>query len=130
MMRWLLLSVLTGVTAVGLITALAAPASTDAMRLVGTTGPGRTITLTRAGKTFDYLKRGRYAITIRDRSAKHGFWYSMHLDTGVHTPTKTITTARFVGSRTVTVTLQPGLFYYSCPVHWRVGMHGRQFRVE
>jgi len=131
-MRWLLLTVLTGVASVALAIALAASASTHATRLTGTTGPGQKITLTKGGKAFDYLKPGTYAITVRDRSSRHGFTLSGRTDTGRIVRSITISAVRFIGTRTVTVTLQPGVYNYYCPAHakpWLGGMGG-SFRVD
>jgi hypothetical protein len=127
----------TGAAGIALVSAMAAPASSDATRLVGTTGPGFTITLKKGGKDVDYLKRGRYAITVRDRSSKHGFrltsrrqvpgGWTVGLDIR-------ITSLRFVGRKTVTVALKPGLHDYSCPAHayGYVSLSGmsHSFRVE
>jgi hypothetical protein len=119
--------VIAGAVAIALVFTLAAPASSKAMRLVGTTGPGRTITLKKDGKELLYLKQGRYTITVRDRSSKHGFRISSHWQVGVNLR---ITTVRFVGTKTVTATLKPGIYYYWCPAHLSHGMRGPAFRVE
>ena len=37
-------------------------------KLVGTSGPGFTINLTKSGKTVKTLKAGTYKITVRDKS--------------------------------------------------------------
>jgi hypothetical protein len=120
----LLLIVAAGPAAVALVSSLPAPASTNVTRLVGTTGPGFMITLKKGGKDVDYLRRGRYTITVRDRSSKHGFrltsrrqvpgGWTVGLDVR-------ITSVRFVGRKTVTVTLKPGVHDYTCPAHGKPG---------
>jgi hypothetical protein len=119
------LIVIAGTAAIALVSAMAAPASSDAMRLLGTTGPGRTITLKKDGKELLYLKQGRYAITVRDRSPKHGFRLTSNFGLNIR-----VTSVRFVGRKTVTVTLKPSVYYYWCPAHGYHGMRGPPFRVE
>jgi hypothetical protein len=121
------LIVVAGMAAIALVSAMAAPASTDATRLIGTTGPGRTITLKKDGKELLYLKQGRYTITVRDRSSKHGFRLNSNWQVGVNLR---ITSVRFVGTKTVTATLKPSVYYYWCPAHGSHGMRGPPFRVE
>jgi hypothetical protein len=78
--------------------------------LVGTDGPGFTITLTKAGKKVRTLKPGRYAIAIRDKSNIHNF----HLTgPGLN---KT-TSVGYVGTKTWTVTLKKGTYKYVCDPH-------------
>jgi plastocyanin len=90
-------------------------------RLTATVGPGATISLrTAAGRRVTRLRRGRYRITVRDRSASHNF----HLrGPGVNKRT----TVRFRGTRTWTVTLRRGLYRFVCDPHAR-RMRG-SFRV-
>jgi plastocyanin len=123
--RPLALIVLTGAAAVGLVAALAAPASPTASVpiLVGTTGPDPVITLKRAGKRVTRLKPGKYRITVYDRETVHDF----HLR-GPRME-KTITTLFFTGRKTVTVTLRKGRYTYYCDPHEFGGMQG-SFRVR
>ena len=84
----------------------AAPAQAAPTKLVGTVGPGFTITLTKAGKKVKTLKPGKYAITIKDKSAAHNFHLrgpGMNKMTGVGA----------VATRTWTVTLKKGTYRYS-----------------
>ena len=80
-------------------------------RLVGTVGPGRTITLKKGGVKVRTLRRGVYSITVRDRSKFHNF----HLKgLGVNKATG----VPFVGTRTWRVLLRPGRVYrYFCDPH-------------
>ncbi len=102
---------------------LAAPASTTATKLTGTTGPGLTITLKKAGKKVTTLKRGSYSITVSDRSSSHDFVLS-----GPGIKNKMITGLSFKGTKTVTVTLKKGTYTYFCTPHRKAGMKG-SFRV-
>ncbi len=52
------------------------PAKASATTLVGTVGPGFTISLTKSGKAVKTLKAGTYTITVRDRSPIHDFHLS------------------------------------------------------
>ena len=49
--------------------ATASPTATP--KLTGTVGPGFTISLKKAGKTFKLLKAGKYKITVADKSNIH-----------------------------------------------------------
>jgi plastocyanin len=93
--------------------ALAAPtfAATKANTLVGTDGPGFTITMNK--KT---VKAGTYVITIRDRSAIHNF----HL-TGPGLNKKTSVPAE--GTTKWKVKLKKGTYHFVCDPH-RAIMHG------
>jgi hypothetical protein len=89
--------------------------------LSGTTGPGFTITVKRAGTPVRMLKAGTYRIVVADRSSMHNF----HLfGPGVNKKT----TVPFTGTRAWTVTLKPGRYTYQCDIHAAIGMRG-SFRV-
>jgi plastocyanin len=95
------------------ILALAAPtfAATDTNTLIGTDGPGFTITMNK--KT---VKAGTYVITIRDRSSIHDF----HLTgPGVNK----VTSVPKVGTTKWTVKLKKGTYRFVCDPH-RAIMHG------
>ena len=89
-----------------------------ATKLAGTTGPGFTITLKKAGRKVTTLTAGRYTITVSDKSKSHDFVLT---GPGVN---KKITTLAFVGSKTVTVTLKKGRYTYFCTPHRSLGMKG------
>jgi hypothetical protein len=60
-----------------IFSALPVSAHAATPKLVGTVGPGYTITLrTAAGATARSVKAGVYAITVRDRSEEHNFHLS------------------------------------------------------
>jgi plastocyanin len=90
-------------------------------RLTATVGPSATISLrTATGRRVTRLRRGRYRITVRDRSASHNF----HLrGPGVNKRT----TVGFRGTRTWTVTLRRGLYRFVCDPH--AGRMRGSFRV-
>ena len=99
----------------GPATALARQSATPT--LVGTVGPGFTITLTQNGKAVKTLKSGTYSIAVSDKSSIHNF----HLiGPGVN---KT-TTVPFTGTQTWTVKLKPGSYTYQCDIHAATGMKG------
>jgi non-ribosomal peptide synthetase component E (peptide arylation enzyme) len=86
-------------------------------KLVGTSGPGYSIRVTKGGKLVKTLKHGTYKIVVRDKSSAHNF----HLfGPGVN---KT-TSVPFTGTKTWTVKLKKGKYTYQCDVHASVGMKG------
>lgn len=89
-------------------TALALASGT---RLAGTTGPGTTITLKKAGRTVKTLVPGKYTITVSDKSTMHDFRLT---GPGMN---KLITGVAFTGTKTVTVTLKRGRYTYVCTPH-------------
>jgi plastocyanin len=95
----------------------ATPAAT-ATKLTGTTGPGFTITLKKAGKKVTKLAAGKYTISVSDKSPEHDFWLT---GPGIK---KQITGLGFRGTKTVTVTLKKGRYEYYCKPHRSVGMRG------
>ena len=132
------LSVIAGVAAVALTSALAAPAASDASRLSVRTGPDLKIKLTRSGREVDYLRRGRHTITIRDTSRSHNVALTSWDRYVRRGPRKVLTSPAFVGTKTVTVTLTPGLWTVSCLRHSSPSPYGSTvdegmvdpFRVE
>ena len=91
-------------------------------KLVGTTGPGFTITLTKGGQAVKTLKAGKYKITVNDKSSSHNF----HLiGPGVNKTTG----VPFTGTKTWTVTLKKGSYTYRCDIHFASGMQG-SFKVK
>jgi plastocyanin len=95
---------------------VAAPASQAATILVGTDGPGFTITLKSAGKIVKKLKAGTYVIRVSDKSNIHNF----HLKgPGVNK----LTSIAGIGTKSWTVKLKPGKYTYVCDPH-TASMHG------
>lgn len=95
----------------------------SATRLSGTTGPGLTITLKKAGKKVTSLRAGQYTITVSDRSSNHNF-----VLTGPGVRNRVITGLAFSGTKTVTLRLRRGTYTYYCTPHRAIGMKGT-FRV-
>lgn len=91
-------------------TALAARTSTT--KLVGTVGPGFSISLTVGGKKVVRLKAGSYSFVLHDKSSIHAW----SLD-GPHGFAKDLTQVPFVGTKTVTLTLKAGKYKFYCPPH-------------
>jgi plastocyanin len=104
---------LISVTVLAVAAALVVGASAQAQtkRLVGTVGPGFTITLkTTAGKKVTTLKPGTYSIAVTDNSNIHNF----HLrGPGVNKMTSVGST----GKTTLRVTLKRGTYRYNCDPH-------------
>jgi plastocyanin len=95
----------------------ASPQKAAVGKLVGTVGPGFTITLTQNGKKVTTLKAGKYQITVHDKGTIHNF----HLfGPGVNKKTSVPGT----GTTVWTVTLKKGKYTYRCDVHYLSGMIG------
>jgi plastocyanin len=98
------------VAAVAIAALLVAQAQAAAPKLVGTVGPGFTITLTKGGKKVTKLMHGSYVVVINDKSPIHNF----HLTgPGVN---KTTSVAKS-GVTTWKVTLKKGAYKYVCDPH-------------
>jgi plastocyanin len=98
-------------TALAAAALVAVPAGQSAATiLVGTDGPGFTITLTKAGKKVTTLKAGTYVIKVSDKSNIHNF----HLKGPGLNKTTSVTGT---GTATWTVKLKPGTWTYVCDPH-------------
>jgi plastocyanin len=98
------------VAAVAIAALLVAQAQAAAPKLVGTVGPGFTITLTKGGKKVTKLMHGSYVVVINDKSPIHNF----HLTgPGVN---KTTSVAKS-GVTTWKITLKKGVYKYVCDPH-------------
>jgi plastocyanin len=98
-----------------------APASAALPKLVGTDGPGFTITLKKGGVKVKTLKAGKYTLVVRDKSNIHNF----HIKgPGLN---KVVTSVSFVGTKTITIKLKAGKYSYVCDPHVP-SMHG-SFKV-
>jgi len=85
--------------------------SAAAPKLVGTVGPGFTITLKQGGAKVRTLKAGKYTISVSDKSSSHDFHLS---GPGVNKATSIGGT----GKATWTVKFQKGKTYrYVCDAH-------------
>jgi plastocyanin len=87
-----------------------AGAKTTAGKLVGTVGPGYTITLTQGGKKVSKLKAGAYVITIADKAGNHNFRLK---GPGLNKATS----VGAKGTFTWKVTLKKGKYTYVCDPH-------------
>jgi hypothetical protein len=99
--------------AVGVVALVAAAAATPMAtpKLIGTVGPGFTISLKKSGRLVKTLPAGKYTIVVTDKASIHSF----HLKgPGL---TKVITGVGFTGTKTVTVLLKKGTYTYLCDVH-------------
>jgi plastocyanin len=106
----LLVFVAAAVAAVAVGSALGKPAATPT--LVGTVGPGFTITLKQNGKVVKTLKAGTYKLVVHDKASIHSF--SMDGPNGYD---KDFTTVPFVGTKTINVTWKAGKYKFYCPPH-------------
>jgi hypothetical protein len=103
---------LVGAVLAALAVALPGASQAATPKLIGTVGPGFTISLkTAAGKTVTVLKPGAYAITVRDKSAAHDFRLR---GPGIN---KVFSSVAAVGTRTVTVRLRAGRYQFTCQPH-------------
>ena len=83
-------------------------------KLVGSVGPGFTITLTSGGKKVTKLKAGTYTFVIADKASIHDF--VLEQQTGGKFE-KQLTSVPFVGTKTATVKLKKGKWKYYCAPH-------------
>ncbi len=93
-------------------TATTAPTTSPAggATLDGTVGPGFEIQLTRDGEPVTTLTPGTYTLNVDDQADSHDF----HL-TG---PGVDVTTdVSFTGTKTFTITLEPGTYRFLCDPH-------------
>jgi plastocyanin len=100
-------------TVVGsLAVALAANGTAAPVRLTATVGPGYTITLKKGTKVVRTLERGKYRITVRDRSDEHDF--RLRGRSG-----RLLSSVGWAGTKTKTITLvlKPGRYTYVCDPH-------------
>jgi plastocyanin len=111
-MRPLLVAVAVAVAITGGGVGNAAGSPAAAGKLVGTVGPGYSITLTAGGKKVTTLKAGTYTLTIHDEAAVHAW----ALD-GPNGYAKDFTTVPFTGTKTFTVVLKKGAYKFYCAPH-------------
>ena len=117
MRRFLLFLVLTALT--GALATSAFAQRSARPTLVGTVGPGFTISVKMNNKVVKTLKAGTYRLVVHDKASIHAF----SLD-GPHGYAKDFTTVPFTGTKTFTVRLRAGAYKYYCPPH-EPNMFGR-----
>ena len=99
------------VAAIAAAFAPVAQAGTTATTLVGTVGPGFTISLkTSAGAPVTKLRAGAYSIRVTDKSSDHNFRLS---GPGVEKSTEVV----YKGSMTWNVKLKAGTYRFKCEPH-------------
>jgi hypothetical protein len=97
---------------------LAGPTSADNPQLIGTVGPGFSISLKDpAGNAVTQLDPGTYTLLVHDQSDLHDFDLS---GPGVAAATD----VAFIGDQTFTVTFVEGRYTYVCDVHPTL-IHGK-----
>ena len=99
---------------VALVVLVITPAQAAAPKLIGTVGPGFTITLAKSGTKVAKLKAGKYTFVIKDKASIHNF--VLEQQSG-GTWEKQLTPVSFVGTKAVTVTLKKGKWKYYCAPH-------------
>ena len=84
--------------------------------LIGTVGPGFTITLKQAGKAVKTLKAGTYTFVVADKASIHNF----EIEARARPADKAITTVPFIGTKTVTIGLRAGNRFFCRPTRVHV----------
>jgi plastocyanin len=92
-----------------------AEARSSSTRLIGTVGPGYTITLKKGTAKVKTLKAGKYTFVIADKSSIHNF--TIEREKGGPKIEKELTDTSFQGKKTVTVTLKKGSWKFYCSIH-------------
>ena len=101
---------LTLVVLVACLSLIGAGSAQAATKLIGTVGPGFTITLKQGTKKVTTLKPGTYTLVIKDLSGIHNF----HLTgPGVNKATG----IAFKGTKTFTIKVRKGSYKYVCDPH-------------
>jgi hypothetical protein len=105
MIRFTALLAVLGAALVGVASIGAAPTATK--KLTGAVGPSETIVLKKGSSRVSTIPRGRYTLTVSDRSSEHNF----HLRGPVN---KVLTSVSWTGTKKVTLNLKPGRYTYVC----------------
>jgi plastocyanin len=101
--------------AVAVAMVASAEARSSSTRLIGTVGPGYTITLKKGTAKVKTLKAGKYTFVITDKASIHDF--TIEREKGGPKIEKTLTGTSFQGKKTVTVTLKKGSWKFYCSIH-------------
>jgi len=100
-------------TALAALVAVGAASAAGPTKLLGTVGPGYTISLKSAnGQKLTSVKAGTYTFVVADKAAIHNFTVK-----GPGISKRTITGTTFVGTKTALLTLKPGKYTLYCTVH-------------
>jgi plastocyanin len=96
-----------------LVAALAASVGAAAPpTLVGTVGPGFTITLTKGGQKVKVLKAGKYKLVVHDKGSSHSYNF-----VGPNGFAKTFTGVGFTGTKSFLLNLKKGKYKFFCQPH-------------
>jgi plastocyanin len=101
--------------AVAVAIVASAEARSSSTRLIGTVGPGYTITLKKGTAKVKTLKAGKYRFVVTDKASIHDF--TIEREKGGPKIEKTLTGTSFQGKKTVTVTLKKGSWKFYCSIH-------------
>ena len=115
--------------ALAVAVAVTVPASAATPKLIGTVGPGFTITLKLNGKLLkesSTVKAGSYLLVVTDKASSHNFVFEKAKG---GTFEKTVTSVPFKGTKTLKVRLTPGKYEFYCRPHEKSGMKG-EFTVR
>jgi plastocyanin len=105
----------------GIVSATAIASATATPKLIGTVGPGFTITLKNAkGQKVTTLKAGKYTFVVTDKASIHNFVVEKAQGGKFE---KELTSVPFMGKKTVTINLTKGKWEYYCAPHEST-MHG------
>lgn len=99
------------VLTLALVVAAAAAVGAAKPKLLGSDGPGFTISLKANGKKVTKLSKGKYTLTVTDKSSIHNFVIE---GPGVE---KDVTTVAGIGTKTVTLNLRAGKYKFYCRPH-------------
>jgi plastocyanin len=113
MFRTTLFALVAAAVAVAIVAS--AEARSSSTRLIGTVGPGYTITLKKGTAKVKTLKAGKYTFVITDKASIHDF--TIEREKGGPKIEKTLTGTSFQGKKTVTVTLKKGSWKFYCSIH-------------
>jgi plastocyanin len=101
--------------AVAVAIVASAEARSSSTRLIGTVGPGYTISLKKGTAKVKTLKAGKYTFVVTDKASIHNF--TIEREKGGPKIEKTLTGTSFQGKKTVTVTLKKGSWKFYCSIH-------------
>ena len=101
--------------AVAVAIVASAEARSSSTRLIGTVGPGYTISLKKGTAKVKTLKAGKYTFVVTDKASIHDF--TIEREKGGPKIEKTLTGTSFQGKKTVTVTLKKGSGKFDCSSH-------------
>jgi len=109
-MRGLRLGAAATIAAAAVAAAAPAQGAPTATKLIGTVGPGFTITLTMGGKAVKNLKRGAYTVVVTDKSGIHNFRLKgLGFNKATSIPKQ--------GKTTWNLTLKTGTYRFVCDPH-------------